>query len=100
MSIMPCPEASENCIYWNRPTPPELVGQQEHGCKSDIHHIYGRARAREMGHIAYRFALLPENTEQICRAEHDEITYTNTYPDFPPTQIMLNAIEQARYGRA
>lgn len=81
-----CPEESPNCIYFNRPS----------GCFSDEHHTYGKERAKALGSIALEFALLKENTEQICRAEHDEITHAQYYPDFPTTEVMRAIVDAAK----
>lgn len=84
-----CPEESPNCRYFNTPS----------GCYSDVHHTFGQARAKALGHIARTFGLLQQNTEQVCRAEHDEIHASNDFPEFPTTDVMLQTIEAARYNR-
>lgn len=84
-----CPEESSHCIYYNTPS----------GCFSDVHHTFGQARAKALGHIARVFGELEQNKEQICRAEHDEIHAANYYPEFPSVTVMLQAIEDSRYNR-
>jgi hypothetical protein len=69
MSRELCPNENSECRYYN----------SRSGCFSDLHHLYGQARARQIGRIAYEFGELPQNKEQTCRAEHDEIHATDAY---------------------
>ena len=84
-----CEKENPDCKYFDRGV----------GCFSDGHHIFGRARARAVGQIAFDFAMLPENVEQLCRAEHDELHATTEYPPFPDLEIMKLAIEESKNGR-
>lgn len=80
-----CPDPQPDCKYY-----PD--------CFSDKDHIYGRARG--LGRIARRFAMLPENTRQICRNEHDEINATYVHLPLPDLDIMKTVLESHRRGTA
>jgi len=83
MSKEQCPNPQPDCKYSPR-------------CFSDTHHIYGRGRG--MGKIATTFCELPENKQQICRQEHDEINATYVHLPLPDLDFMKDAIERFRNG--
>lgn len=86
MARTPCPNANPECKY-------------APGCFADQHHVYGRGRGQGLGKIAAAFCELPENKEQICRAEHDEINATYVHLPLPDVFTMKQIIEQARNAR-
>lgn len=57
-------------------------------CFSDKHHIYGRPPKG----IARRFSLLPENTVQLCRVEHEEVHATEGVLPLPDIETMKQII--------
>ena len=87
MARRDCPKENPECKYYDSPT----------GCFSDLDHIYGRARG--LGRVARRFANLPENKRQICRAEHDEINATYVHLPLPSSDVMKQALADARGRR-
>jgi hypothetical protein len=69
---------------------------------TDEHHDYFPRRAY-MGKLATTFRNLPENKQQLCRNEHNEIHATQRPPLKPDVQDMLAAIalsEQLLEGAA
>lgn len=76
-----CPRFELDCKYY-----PE--------CFSDTDHMYGRPKDP----VPKRFANLPENKRQICRAEHDEINATYVHLPLPSLDVMKEAIRRHRNG--
>lgn len=75
-----CPNPQPDCRY------AELGG-----CFSDTHHLfYPRRDYRRPTERDFRE--LPENKEQLCRAEHDERHATELPPTKPSSAEMLGAI--------
>ena len=75
-----CPNPRPDCKY------AELGG-----CFSDTHHLfYPRRDYRRPTERDFRE--LPENKEQLCRAEHDERHATELPPEKPSRVEMLGAI--------
>lgn len=60
-------------------------------CFSDLHHVYGRPR----NGVGKQFANLPENKEQLCRREHDEINATYVHLPLPSLDVMREAIRRS-----
>lgn len=91
MSRKPCPNANENCKYWGQAPPPELrrLGQ-ENGCYSDHDHIVPR-RLGCTALAAFYILHVPENQQQLCRAEHDIKTALGDAP-LPSEEYMRDAI--------
>ena len=83
MSKGACPNPRPECRYSPK-------------CYSDLHHIFGRGKG--MGKLAMAFCELPENKEQICRREHDEINATYVHLPLPDIEFMKNAIERFNNG--
>lgn len=98
--ITPCPFASEACPYYGKDTPPQLEGQQEHGCYSDEDHLFPRALGRRATASALirNFINTPANRVQRCRWEHDAKTDEDQIypPAIPSERFMINAIKRAR----
>lgn len=94
MSIGECPNPDPECPYYDR-APPSKLEDQEHGCFSDTHHTYPVGQMA-LGGIARKYALLHDNTEQLCRWEHDEIHaeyfLTGEFPPLPDLEIMKEAL--------
>jgi hypothetical protein len=84
MARKECPKTNPECKYFDTAD----------GCFSDLDHIYGRARG--LGRIARRFANLPENKRQICRAEHDEINATYVHLPLPDLDTMKEILRLAK----
>lgn len=66
---------------------------QPDGPYSDEHHKYWPS-TRYVGWLALKFRNLPENKEQDCRCDHDEI-HAFEPPDRPSRTVMRGAIIQA-----
>lgn len=79
-----CPNPRPDCPY------AELKG----GCFSDEHHLFF-PRVDYRGIIASEFRNLPENKEDICRWDHDEIHATTEPPERPSREYMLGALVTA-----
>ena len=60
---------------------------------SDEHHKYYPA-SRYCGWLAIKFRNLPDNKEQICRCQHEDIQCLEP-PDKPTRKVMQAAIKQA-----
>lgn len=94
MSRKPCEQANPNCKYWGRPAPPELKRRgQENGCYSDLDHIVPR-RLGCYALAAFYITQVPENKQQLCRAEHDLKTAMGDEP-LPTDEYMREAIREA-----
>lgn len=95
MSRKPCPFANESCKYWDRPVPPELKRRygQENGCFSDLDHIVPR-RLGTTALSQFYITQVPENKQQLCRAEHDMKTQLGDAP-LPSEEYMRGAIVAA-----
>lgn len=94
MSRKPCPFANESCKYFNRPAPPELRRQgQENGCFSDLDHIVPRRLGTTALSHFYIYNL-PENKQQLCRAEHEEKSSHGDEP-LPTDEYMRERIAAA-----
>lgn len=63
-----CPVANEACKYFERVPVPG--GNVENGCFSDLDHKVPKRLATTALARAYIFS--PENTQQLCRREHDD----------------------------
>ena len=88
----PCPNANEECKYFDRPP---IVEGEDNGCFADKEHIY----PRRLGScaISRAFIGLSENHVQMCRDEHDaqnhyEQTTGETVNPLPPTETMIQTI--------
>ncbi len=93
MSRKPCPFANEQCKYWNRPAPPELKREQDHGCFADHDHIV----PQRLGTTALAACYIkqhPENQQQLCRELHDAKTSNGDAP-LPSDEYMLRRITEA-----
>lgn len=89
-----CPAPSEDCPYfWRKPRGP-LKKQQSHGCSSDEHHLMWPKRNYQSP-LERQFRELPENKEQTCRWEHDEIHQFDHPPKKPTAEAMISAIARA-----
>lgn len=104
MSRKACPTPDEACPYFTRRTPPELRGQQEHGCFSDRDHIIPRfvgKLATEHREIVNEYINSDTNKQQICRWEHEEKSYQELLnpPELPPLEVMIEAINKERIAR-
>lgn len=95
MAVGECPDPSPQCPWYNRPTPPQLRGTQEHGCFSDEDHIFPKS----LGNTALLklYIQLPENKQQVCRWWHDYKTAQEQIePPTPPTrEFALEALARA-----
>jgi hypothetical protein len=58
---------------------------------SDTHHRYFEAKNYATG-VAKVFRELPENKEQLCRFEHNELHATTAPPIKPERAFMIQAI--------
>lgn len=105
MAITPCPNPNPECPWFNRCPPKELQGTQEHGCFSDRDHIIpqylGRQATGKLRRILRQFIQLPENSQQLCRWEHDEKSVHELVepPSIPSIEIMKMAIIEERNKR-
>lgn len=90
-----CPNANEECVWYNRPAPDCLKSTQEHGCFSDNDHILPRSLGETALDKAY--LELPSNQQQICRAEHDQKTQQEIHdpPQLPDRETMRESIAKA-----
>lgn len=79
-----CPNPRPDCHY------AELKG----GCFSDEHHLFF-PRVDYHDIMGSEFRNLPENKEDICRWDHDEIHATELPPQKPDREHMLGAIVTA-----
>ncbi len=61
------------------------------GCFTDLHHLYFPRRDYKTN-VEKQFRNLPENKEQLCRAEHNERHATEPPPLKPSRDEMLGAI--------
>lgn len=90
-----CPHANQACPYWDRPTPEQLEPAQEHGCFSDTHHNYFPEN-RYVSKLDKQFRDLQDNTEQLCRDDHEYLHETTLPPKKPTPLEMVAAIALAR----
>lgn len=80
-----CPQPREDCF-------------QPEGPYSDEHHKFYPAY-RYAGWLACKFRNLPDNREQLCRCEHEEIQVLEP-PERPSRRVMQAAIREAyKQGR-
>lgn len=79
-----CPNPRPDCKY------AELGG-----CFSDTHHLFYPRRSYT-SKTEKAFRELPDNKEQLCRAEHDELHATERPPLKPSSAEILAAL--AIYG--
>lgn len=68
-------------------------------CFIDTHHRFWPRRAYESG-VAYQFRELPENKEDMCRSEHNELHRTEAPPRKPPEWYMDARIRLAQQAVA
>lgn len=76
-----CPSASPECYY-------------APNCYSDLHHQYWYSYDYKTP-LEKKFRELPQNKEQICRAEHDEIHATQEPPVKPSIDEMVDTIVES-----
>lgn len=62
---------------------------------TDLHHTYYPA-SDYRSRVERQFRQLPENKEQLCRNEHNEIHAQEPEAIKPPRDFMLNAIRAAQ----
>jgi hypothetical protein len=77
-----CPNNNTDCPYY------------ETGCFSDTHHQMWPSD-QFITPVERLFRELPENKEQLCRLEHDEIHATQEPPAKPRRTEMIQAIGEA-----
>lgn len=73
-----CPESNSDCPYFTD------------GCYSDLHHQYWPS-PDYTGTIANKFRELPENKQQLCRREHDQV-HEGSPPAKPSLEVMEHTI--------
>jgi len=84
MSVSPCPNRNEGCPLY----------ETKRGCFADTHHKWFFSRWYRTA-VEKDFRELPENKEQLCRAEHEEIHATQPPPEKPSREQMIIAIAQS-----
>lgn len=94
MSFEVCPKANESCPYWAKETPESLKGKQENGCRSDRDHRSPQRLAKGLGKqsLEHLYIYSPENTQQLCRNEHDKKTREGDEP-LPDRDYMLERVQ-------
>lgn len=81
MARRPCPNPEEACPYFT----------DRGSCFSDNHHLYWPRVDYRRG-LEREFRELPENKQQLCRWEHDEIHATQEPPAKPSLEIIRRAL--------
>lgn len=90
MSYEKCPFSNEDCKFYGLKP---VVKGETNGCRSNEHHLYGRARARLVGATAIEFTQLERNRVQICEQQHGDIEATYGWMEFPPEDVMRMIID-------
>jgi hypothetical protein len=79
-----CPSPQEQCPYY----------ATDGGCFSDSHHIYF-PKNQYCDIMSSEFRELPENKQQLCRLEHEELHAEVIEPEKPDRETMRDAIRTA-----
>lgn len=88
MTVGECPTPRVDCPYYSRqPRTPD----SEVGCFSDTDHIVPQRLATNALSKLYIYS--PENTQQICRREHEEKTREGDEP-LPDRETMLESVKR------
>lgn len=94
MTIGECPTPREACPYFSRPS---RTPNAEVGCFSDTDHIVPQRLATNALSKLYIYS--PENTQQICRSEHEAKTREGDEP-LPEREEMMDSVRrQIKAGR-
>ena len=81
MSTNPCSNRNEGCPLF----------ATKRGCFEDIHHTFHPANSYSQG-LAKAYRELPENKQQMCRAEHNLLHATQPIPERPSRETMIAAL--------
>lgn len=91
MAYGECPTPDPECRYYWKPS--VEGGNQDNGCRSDKHHLYGRPKP-DMSKLERRFVL--KQTVQLCRQEHDQINQDYVHYDLPDEQTMREMLKRRK----